>query len=1178
MAGKFVHLHVHSEYSLLDGLSKTEEIVKRVKELEMPAVALTDHGVMSGIVEFYKKAVADGVKPILGIEAYITNRDHRAKEARADRENNHLLLLARNFTGYQNLMRLSTIAHIEGYYYRPRFDKETFAKYSGGIVASSACLKGEIAGLLLEGEYEKAKEVASWFVNVLGEGHYYLEVQRHRWSDFVGKAEDNTIRESLKRQSENEKKANDGIFRLSRDLGIPLLATNDAHYVSPENAIAQDILVCIGTGKTVTDVNRLRYVDAPTFYLASSQEMADLFPDHADALTNSLKISQECDVSLTLDKWYFPDYPLPSGKDAAEVLVERARQSLPEVIPNPSPGTTARLESELATINHKGYAPYFLIISDFARWCQDHGIITNTRGSAAGSLVSYVIGITTINPLKYDLPFERFLTDWRPSPPDIDFDIADDRREEVVSYLVSTYGKGKVAQICTFGRMMARAAVRDVARALGYPYATGDRVAKLIPLGSQGFPMTLDRALETTPDLKALYDKDVDARRIIDLAKQIEGNARHVSVHAAGVVIAPTELTDFTPLELDPEGQKIITQYDMDSLDPNAATGGKAIGLLKFDLLGIRNLSILGKVVEIVEKSSGQGINLRTIPLDDKKTYHMLTRGETMGTFQLGGSGMTRYLKELKPTRVEDLMAMVALYRPGPMASIPEYIARKHDPSQVKYFDPRMKEYLDKSYGILVYQDDVFATAMKLAGYSWEEADKFRKAIGKKIPAEMAKQKEKFIAGCQKNGMSQGKAEELFALFEPFAAYGFGKAHAASYGIVAYQTAYMKANYPVEYMTALMSAESGNTEKIAEAITECRRMGIVVLPPDINTSEVGFTLEENERSLSGKAIRFGLSAIKNVGSVAIDSIISARSGGKGFQSLTEFCSRVDGQKVNRKVLESLIKAGALDRFGGRAPMMAGLDKIREKVGKVGNGNQGSLFSGPDEPALADSLPKVAEFEKKELLKLEKELLGFYLTEHPLAGVLNLIAAITSHKISQITPEETINQRVKIGGIIADIRLITTKNHGQEMAFVKIEDDTGAIEAVVFPKTYAASRDLWVRDKILVLEGKIDSRDETISLIVDKATTLETIASDQTTAPSSSEPQEQFITVTIPKGTPPSALIKLNSLLQVHRGRAKVCLLFQNGNGDKRMVLPFGVAWNEQLFSEIQTIIVTTHRY
>jgi DNA polymerase-3 subunit alpha len=1177
---RFIHLHVHTEYSLLDGLSRMSSLIKRVKELAMPAVAVTDHGTMAGLVDFYKTAKPEGIKSILGMEGYVINGDHRRKESKADKENNHLLLLAKDDQGYKNLMKLSSIAHLEGFYYRPRFSKALLREYAQGIIATSACAKGEVAQLLIVGEYAKAKETAAWYQETFGEGNYYLEIQRHRYDEFVDKATDNKVKEDLRRQAAEEKEIISGQTRISRELGIPLVATIDAHYVNPEDAFAQDVLVCIATGKNVSDVNRMRYVDAQTFYIASTDEMHDLFPDYPDALKNSVVIAEQCNVELTLNKWYFPDFPIPQGQTHAEVLTTMAREKLPERYPRADQDVKDRLEYELETINKKGYAPYFLIMSDITRWAKQQGIITNTRGSAAGSLVSYVIGITTIDPLKYELPFERFLTPWRPSPPDIDLDIADDRREEIINYIIERYDQERVAQICTFGRMLARAAVRDVARVLGYSYGVGDRIAKIIPLGSQGFPMTIDIALSTTPELKVLYEKDPDAKKILDLAKQIEGNARHISVHAAGVVIAPTRLTDFTPLQLDPDGKKIITQYDMDALDPNAASGGLAIGLLKFDLLGIRNLSILGRAIEIVAKVRGETIDIQNVPLDDKKTYSMLSKGETMGTFQLGGSGMTRYLKELKPSRVEDLMAMVALFRPGPIAVIPEYINRKHNPKLISYLDPRMKEYLEKSYGLLVYQDDVLTTVMKIAGYTWEEADKFRKAVGKKKPEEMAKQKAHFISGSIQNGLTKEKAEEIFALIEPFAAYGFNKAHAASYGMLAYQTSYMKANYPVEYMTALMTAESGDTEKISEAISECRRIGIRVRPPDINFSETGFTIEPDESSLDKRAIRFGFSAIKNVGEAAIWAILKARSDRGLFKTLTDFCRRVDGQKVNRKVLESLIKAGAMDRFGHRSSMLSGLDALRDRAGKGGrliDDNQGALFtqvvSATEE---TDDLPDVKEFDRQELLALERELLGFYITEHPLTAVLEKMAAVVSHKVRQINPEESVGLAVKVGGMVTETRIITTKTSNQEMAFVKLEDDTGIIEAVVFPKTFAAARALWTKDQVIIVEGKVDLRDEQISLIVNHAYSLEDALAngghDSLVKITGQSAVPRVATLRIPKGIRPATLLKLNSLLQSNKGKDTLILIFANGSVEKKMTLPFQVNWDGKLQEDIRKLL------
>ena len=942
MKNKFVHLHVHTEYSLLDGLSKIGRLLSHVRELGMDSVAITDHGVMYGAIEFYKKAMKKGVKPIIGMEAYTTNVDLKTRPERGKFKNFHLILLAKNKVGYSNLMKLTSIAHLEGYYYRPRVDRETLKRYSGGLICTSACQQGEIAYALTGEGFRQAKEVAKWYQEVFGED-YYLEVQRHDYTKYAKEAENVEIKEKLLNQDENEKKIIKGVIRLSRELGIPIVATNDAHYISRDDAVAQDALVCIATGKNVSDIRRLRFIDAPTFYIKSPKEMIQLFSDLPEAIDNTAKISEKCSVKITLNKWFFPEYKLEKGKSANSEMEEKVWEGIFEKVSRVTSKIKKRLRYEMKIIKKKGYSTYFLIMSDIARWAESEGIVTNTRGSAAGSLVAYALSIVKIDPLKYDLPFERFLTPWRPSPPDIDFDIADNRREEIINYINKKYGSDRVAQISTFGRMLARASVRDTARVLGFPYATGDRIAKAIPLGSQGFPMSIKHALRISPDLKNLYEGDADSKTVIDLARQVEGNARHVSVHAAGLVIAPDEIVKFTPVQLDPEGKKVITQYDMNALDPNVSPG-EAVGLLKFDLLGLRNLSILGSAIEIVKETHGEDIDLSTIPLDDEKTFEMLSRGDTMGVFQLSGSGMTRNLKELKPTRLEDLMAMVALYRPGPMAQIQEYIERKNNPAKVSYLDSRMKEFLGKSYGLIVYQDDVFLTAINIAGYTWEEADKFRKAVGKKIPEEMEKQKEKFIKGAVKKGMDRESAERLFKLIEPFSGYGFNKAHAASYGLVAYQTAYMKANYPVEFMCALLTAESSDTDKISAAVAESKRMGASVLPPDINQSEVGFAIVSEKSSLEGKAIRFGLSAIKNVGKDAIEAILDARSKGE-FVSFADFLSRVDARRVNKRVAESLIKVGALSSFGGRASLLSSLDEVRSKVAKSpGNENQQGLFS------------------------------------------------------------------------------------------------------------------------------------------------------------------------------------------------------------------------------------------
>jgi len=1172
MATDFVHLHVHTEYSLLDGLSKVKKLVARTKELGMSSVAITDHGVMYGAIEFYKAATAEGVKPIIGIEGYTVPGDHKA----STKENNHIVLLAKDYTGYKNLMKISSIAQTEGFYYKPRISRDLLKNYSEGLICLSACLKGEIGSALKDGLYDKAKELASWYRETFGDGNYYLEVQRHFYKDYFDSVRANPkILENLQYMQKAEDAWVSGIVKISRELGIPLVATNDAHYLKQADASAQDILVCVSTGKNVSDTDRLRYVDTPTFYLRPPDEMSNIFPEYPDAISNSLKIAEKVNLTIELGKWYFPQIQVPDDKPADVYLREQSHLNLPNFFPKVTPELTARLDRELDVIIQKGYAPYFLMLGDLVNWCSGHGIITNTRGSAAGSLVSYVMGITTVDPMRYALPFERFLNPFRPSPPDIDLDIADDRREELIAYVTSKFGVDKVAQICTFGRMLARAAVRDVARTMGFPYSVGDKIAKIIPFGSQGFPMTLKRALDESVELKTLYDTDPQAKQVIDMAREIEGNARHSSVHAAGTIVSPTDMTDYTPLQREPNGTKIITQYEMHACED--------VGLVKFDILGIRNLSILGAARDLIEKTRGLKIDLRKIPIDDKKTFAMLTRGDTMGCFQLGGSGMTKWLKELKPNRIEDLMIMIAIFRPGPMANIPEFIARKNGKSPITYMHPKMEKFLDKSFGILVYQDDILFTALELAGYDWGSVDKFRKAIGKKIPEEMAKQHEIFVDGCQKtSGISKEEAEKLWDLFVPFQGYGFNKAHAASYGIVSYQTSYLKANFPVEYMTAVMTAESGDTEKIVEAIEECKRMKIPVLPPDINQSDTKFTVD-------GDTIRFGLSAIKNVGDAAIEAILVARAAGP-FTSLTDFCLRVDTQKANRKVLESLIKTGALDKFGIRAAMLSGLDKIREmgmSINKLKNLGQASLFTGDDTQNIdhTDKLPDVPEFAKDQKLGFEKELLGFYLTEHPQAEKLSQIGNYATHSINDLVSENHSGEVVTVGGIVESCRTVVTKNGNHMMCFAKLSDLVRTIDIVVFPKVYATTTALWQPDNLVLISGKVeasaaaaeteeevlDSNPE-VTILVETAVAF---VGPDTVLPQSkrySPPPRPIVSIDVPKGLPSARLVALNALLQNHQGRDPAELIFVN-NGDSKIVpLPYGLDWTADLAAEIASLL------
>ncbi|MBN1169078.1 DNA polymerase III subunit alpha [Candidatus Woesebacteria bacterium] len=1152
MNSNFVHLHVHTEYSLLDGLSKVNDLLDRVKELKMDSIAITDHGVMYGVIEFYKKALKDNIKPLIGMESYIVNSDHRIKKKMKGSKTNHLILIAKNKIGYQNLMTLTSIAHLEGYYYRPRFDKYTLEKYSEGLICTSACAQGEVPQRLIEDDYKEAQKAAKWFLDVFKDD-YYLELQRHDFKGFAQKSDTDQIRRDLLNMADNQKKIEEGLLKLSREMGIPMIATNDVHYIKKEDARAQDALVCIGTGKNVSDLKRMRYIDTPSFYLKSGEEMEELFSDYPEVIENTAEISKKCDVEIKLGDWYFPKVEMPKGVTAEDYLKKEIVKGVKTKYKKVTDEVKKRVAYELDVIIKKGYAPYFLIYRDMAQWARDNNVPINTRGSAAGSIVSYSLGITSVDPLKYLLPFERFLNPFRPSAPDIDMDISDDKRDDMINYLRDRYGREKVAQICTFGRMLARGSVRDVARVLGYPYSTGDQIAKLIPQGSQGFPMTIERALDESPDLRSLYDSDEDAKKIIDLARQIEGNARHISIHAAGVVISPTKLNDFTPTQLDPSGDSIISQYEMHACED--------VGLVKLDVLGIRNLSILRGSVVWVEKTTGKKIDLSDIPIDDKKTFEMLSKGDTMGTFQLSGAGMTRYLVDLKPESIEDIMIMIALFRPGPMANIDEYIARKHGKKEIEYYHPKMEKYLDKSLGVLVYQDDLLYTALELAGYNWEEVDKFRKAVGKKIPEEMAKQHIKFVEGCQKHSkMSKDEAEGLWKLFEPFQGYGFNKAHAASYGMVSYQTAYMKANYPVEYMCALLTAESNDTDKISAAVHECKRMGIVVLPPDINESLTGFAIVSHNDENFGKAIRFGLGAIKNVGKAAIEAIISDRKENR-FVSFTDFLKRVDGRKVNKRVLESLVKVGAFDKFGNRASLLESMDDIRNKVQRSKeNKDQQALFAQSDVEKVNDLrvIDNKDEFTNDELQVFERQLLGFSLSAKPVDELIRPLIMSSTHKIFEISANANLDQNVKLASVVTEVRIIITKNSGKEMAFVKVEDDTGTIDLVVFPSIFNKTKDAWINNNPLLISGKVDNRDEKPSILVDSVETKDTIE------------KSESLHITIPTGTSKEQLHELRRLINENPGDKKVILSFMSNGKD--IGLKQKVNWSKSFASDIAIVL------
>lgn len=1067
---QFVHLHTHSHYSLLNAIPTPKELVAAASTDGQKALALTDSGALYGIIDFYKACAKSDVSPIIGIDAYLAPRTRFDMDAMIDKPRARLVLLAQNETGYKNLIKLVTLSNIEGFYYKPRIDHELMERYNEGIISIIPSFAGESTQHLKNGDMEKAEAEVSWYKSVFND-RCYLEITHH--PEMIGHQElQGHIRE------------------LSGRSGVPLVAAHDVYYLNKDDAVAREVMMKIQNGGSV-DTQSERSEDFSFITQATAQEY---FSDVPEALSNTIRIAEQCHVEIPIGtNWYFPNYVIESKKEPDEELKDLAYAGVAWRGHDLSdPTIKERIDYELEVIKNKGYAKYFLVVGDLLREARERGILTTIRGSVAGSYATYVLGITNVDPLEYKLPFERFLNPQRPSAPDIDMDYADNRRDEIIEYAKQKYGADKVAQIGTFGTMMARAAVRDVARALGHPYAVGDRIAKLIPMGSQGFAMTIDRALSMEPDLAKLYKSDSESREVIDLAKKIEGRARHVGVHAAGVVIAPEPLDQFVPIQLDSKTGKYITQYEMRSV------GEDGVGLLKFDFLGIKNLSILADAVKRVKAIRGEVIDLENIPLDDPKTFTMLAGGETMGLFQLNGSGMTAFLKQLQPTTIHDINAMVALYRPGPMESIPQYIERKHNPNLITYLDPRLEKILDRSYGVITYQDDVMMISIELAGYSWLEADMLRKAMGKKIPEVMEAEKEKLMKGFLEFGkLSQSVADKLWKLIEPFAAYGFNKAHAASYGRVAYQTAYMKANYPEEYMSAVLTADSGDTEKIAEIIHECERMGLEVLPPDINESFAAFSVVPGTDK-----IRFGLTTIKNFGEGIAEAIIEERKKGGPFRSLTDFLTRVHDKNLNKKSLEALIMAGAFDRFETRGIMYTNLDGLlafnKEHVaGK--EASQDSLFGGIESSINTLVLSPSEDVSTEQKLIWEKELLGVYVSGHPLDRFAQELQKRAS--IAQIKADGRNGIPVVTAGMIETVRELLTKK-GDRMAFIGLANTTDTIEMVAFPEVFQNHKDLLIAGTCVAVKGKLSIRNEEPSILVDK---LKVLGSSPEATETASEP-------------------------------------------------------------------------
>lgn len=1044
----FTHLHTHSHYSLLDGLPKIDQMLDYVKELGMDSLAITDHGNIYGAVEFYKKAKAKGLKAIIGAEMYQAFEGYRQERPNVDDKRYHLILLVKNEQGYKNLVKLITRSYLEGFYYKPRIDEELLKQHSEGLIAFSGCLQGKIPRMILANKISEAEEQALKYQEIFGKNNFYLELQHHP-------------------NIPEQKKVNSAVIALAKKTGLPLVATADTHYLKKEDAEAQDILMLINTGADPKDPERLT-MKKDDFSMKSPAEMAEFFKDVPQALENTQKIADSCNFEFELGKIKLPKFETPAGKTPDSYLKELCLEGIKKKYGDkPKAEVISRLNMELEAITDAGLSSYFLIVQDFVNWAKQQRIVVGPgRGSAAGSLVSYVLNITNVDPLKYNLLFERFLNPGRATElPDIDLDFTDRRRDQVLKYVAQKYGQDRVAQIITFGTMASRAVVRDVGRALGYAYSFCDSIAKMIPFG-----LTLDQTLAQVAEFRQIYLTEPNATKLIDLAKKLEGCARHASTHACGVVISADPLDNIVPLQHPTQNDTaIVTQYEMHSIEQ--------LGLLKIDLLGLKNLTIIEDTLARIYKVQGKSIDIQTIPLDDRETFKLLQKAESTSVFQLESEGMKRYLKELKPTELEDIIAMVALYRPGPMQLIPDYIAGKHKKKKITYLHPELKPILESTYGILLYQEQIMEIAKTLAGFSLSEADVLRKAVGKKIRTLLLSQKEKFIEGCKKNEISEPVAQKIWHWIEPSARYSFNRSHAAAYALIAYQTAYLKANYPTEFMASVLTSEKADVERIGFLIDECKKMGIEVLPPDINESLENFTV------VQPKKIRFGLLAIKNVGHNVVEAIVGERKNSGPYSTIFDFVNRVNSKDLNKKSLESLIKAGAFDKLGERNQLLANLETLLAAARE----SQRAKLNG--QMALFDSLPQATAFRltpalaagKAEKLKWEKELLGLFVTSHPLEDFKKILEqkclAISKAK------KGLINRVVRIGGLISSIKKIITKT-GRPMLFMNLEDLEDKIEVVVFPGIIERNYDVFQEDKIVFVSGRVDARGGTPKIIAD----------------------------------------------------------------------------------------------
>jgi DNA polymerase-3 subunit alpha len=1097
VAGSFVHLHVHSEYSILDGACRVPALAARAAELEMPAVGLTDHGSLAGAVELFTETRKHGVKPIIGCEVYVADDRKAQKKGYA-----HLTLLAQDNAGYANLIKLSSLGYLEGYYYKPRVDWELLQTYAPGLIALSGCLSGRVCKALEENRPNDAAGDLDRLAQIFGRDNTYVEIQNAH--------------------IETQARINPLLVELAKTSKLPLVATGDVHYLRAEDARAHEALLCIQSGDSLKNPNHWKF-DTDHFFFKSTQEMAADFPEHEDALRRTLEVAERCNVEIELGKILLPKYPTPDDRDAFEYLVELCERGLSKRYDAITPELTDRLKFELKTIREMGFTDYFLIVWDFVAFAKRNGISVGPgRGSTAGSLVAYCLEITDVDPIKYDLLFERFLNPGRKQLPDADIDFAVEGRDRVINYVAEKYGRDRVAQIITFGTMAARAAVRDAGRVLEIPYGVVDKVAKLIP---EGPGQTLDACLKPGQPLKQMYDGDAVAREIVDLAKPLEGLTRQDSIHAAAVVIGAQPLVEVVPLQQKGPDQEVVTQF----------SGGdvEALGLLKIDFLGLRNLDVLEKAREL----AGDGIDWATLPLDDAKVYAMLSRGDSTGVFQFESSGMREALRQVKPTVFEDLIALVSLYRPGPMQYIPVYARRKHGQEPMTYIDERLKPITGSSYGIAIYQEQYMEIAKQLAGFTPAEADDLRKAIGKKIHSLMASLKEKFLEGCAANDVSHGVAQQLWKDIEASQDYSFNKSHGAAYALIAYRTAYMKAHHPREYMAALISSVMNTKDRVPFYVNACHDMGIEVLPPDVNSSACDFAVVEGK-------IRFGLNAVKNVGDSAARAIVRARDGGGAFSSLWDFTERVDPTVANKRALESLIKCGALDSTGGTRK---GMFDAMERALNLGQRTQMDRLIGQDSlfgEAERPSYPEIGaeEYDKNELLRLEKETLGLYVSEHPLTAIRDQLRRKTDCTLAELERRRD-GEVVTVGGIVAALKQLTTKK-GEPMVFIRLEDVTGGSECVVFNSTYATARELCVVDQILIVKGRIDHKEGETKLIAMDVSAFEAV------------PDRKEVKLRLDARQARAGLIReLAAIVKEFRGTAPVTVLMETSEGPR--LLAFG---------------------